>query len=109
MKPVQGADGSRVPLLRAGLDSSRAYTVSFVYLSIRDRVREERHLRHGPAEARHSDQPVDVGSVVARSARSETVWRQCSRGGATSRGGAGHIAALKIDDFDYGREPRGPK
>lgn len=33
VKPVVGVDGSRVPLLRAGLDSSRAYTVSFVYLS----------------------------------------------------------------------------
>ena len=33
VKPVLGADGSRVPLLRAGLDSSKAYTVSFVYLS----------------------------------------------------------------------------
>ncbi len=33
VKPVLGADGSRVPLLRAGLDSSRAYTVSFVYLT----------------------------------------------------------------------------
>jgi carboxypeptidase family protein len=33
VKPVEGADGSRVPLLRPGLDSSRAYTVSFVYLS----------------------------------------------------------------------------
>jgi hypothetical protein len=33
VKPVQGADGSRVPLLRQGLDSSRAYTVSFVYHS----------------------------------------------------------------------------
>jgi Carboxypeptidase regulatory-like domain len=33
VKPVEGADGSRVPLLRAGLDSSKAYTVSFVYLS----------------------------------------------------------------------------
>lgn len=32
VKPVQGPDGSRVPLLRAGLNSSRAYTVSFVYL-----------------------------------------------------------------------------
>ena len=31
VKPVQGADGSRVPLLRDGLNSSRAYTVSFVY------------------------------------------------------------------------------
>jgi len=31
VKPVLGVDGSRVPLLRAGLDSSRAYTVSFVY------------------------------------------------------------------------------
>jgi hypothetical protein len=31
VKPVKGDDGSRVPLLRAGLDSSRAYTVSFVY------------------------------------------------------------------------------
>ena len=33
VKPVEGADGTRVPLLRAGLDSSRAYTVSFVYIS----------------------------------------------------------------------------
>ena len=33
VKPVLGADGSRVPLLRARLDSSKAYTVSFVYLS----------------------------------------------------------------------------
>jgi hypothetical protein len=33
VKPVLGVDGSRVPLLRAGLNSSRAYTVSFVYLS----------------------------------------------------------------------------
>ena len=33
VKPVLGADGSRVPLLRVGLDSSKAYTVSFVYLS----------------------------------------------------------------------------
>ncbi len=32
VKPVQGTDGSRIPLLRAKLDSSRAYTVSFVYL-----------------------------------------------------------------------------
>jgi hypothetical protein len=31
VKPVKGDDGSRVPLLRPGLDSSRAYTVSFVY------------------------------------------------------------------------------
>ena len=33
VKPVVGADGSRVPLLRMGLNSSSAYTVSFVYLS----------------------------------------------------------------------------
>ncbi|HEX5890873.1 MAG TPA: carboxypeptidase-like regulatory domain-containing protein [Pyrinomonadaceae bacterium] len=33
VKPVEGADGSRVPLLRAGLNASGAYTVSFVYLS----------------------------------------------------------------------------
>jgi hypothetical protein len=33
VKPLGGADGSRVPLLRQGLDSSRAYTVSFVYLN----------------------------------------------------------------------------
>jgi hypothetical protein len=31
VKPVEGSDGSRVPLLRPGLNSSRAYTVSFVY------------------------------------------------------------------------------
>ncbi|HEX5876228.1 MAG TPA: carboxypeptidase-like regulatory domain-containing protein [Pyrinomonadaceae bacterium] len=33
VKPVQGTDGDRVPLLRAGLDSSKPYTVSFVYTS----------------------------------------------------------------------------
>jgi hypothetical protein len=33
VKPVHDADGSRVPLLRTGLDSSKAYNVSFVYLS----------------------------------------------------------------------------
>ncbi|MFN2531788.1 MAG: carboxypeptidase-like regulatory domain-containing protein [Pyrinomonadaceae bacterium] len=33
VKPVVGPDGSRVPLLRAGLNSSGTYTVSFVYLS----------------------------------------------------------------------------
>lgn len=31
VKPLEDPDGSRVPLLRAGLDSSKAYTVSFVY------------------------------------------------------------------------------
>src|SRR6185437_3155751 len=33
VKPVVGPGGSRVPLLRVGLNSSAAYTVSFVYLS----------------------------------------------------------------------------
>ena len=33
VRPVTGTDGSRVPLLRANLDSSKAYNVSFVYLS----------------------------------------------------------------------------
>jgi hypothetical protein len=33
VKPVQGADGSRVPMLRAGFRPSGPYTVSFVYLS----------------------------------------------------------------------------
>jgi Carboxypeptidase regulatory-like domain len=33
VKPVEGPDGIRVPLLRAGLNASGAYTVSFVYLS----------------------------------------------------------------------------
>jgi hypothetical protein len=33
VKPVQGTDGSRVPLLRAGFRPSGPYTVSFVYLS----------------------------------------------------------------------------
>lgn len=33
VKPVMGTDGSRVPLLRTGLNPSGAYTVSFVYLS----------------------------------------------------------------------------
>jgi hypothetical protein len=31
VKPVEGADGSRVPLLRPGLNPSGAYSVSFVY------------------------------------------------------------------------------
>ena len=33
VKPLEDKDGSRVPLLRAGLDSSKAYNVSFVYYS----------------------------------------------------------------------------
>jgi len=33
VKPLGSPDGSRVPLLRPNLDSSRAYTVSFVYLN----------------------------------------------------------------------------
>jgi hypothetical protein len=37
VKPVVGTDGNRVPLLRVGLNSSGAYTVSFVYLSSGDR------------------------------------------------------------------------
>ena len=32
VKPVQGADGSRVPLLRPGFKPNGAYTVSFVFL-----------------------------------------------------------------------------
>jgi Carboxypeptidase regulatory-like domain len=32
VKPVQGADGNRVPLLRAGFRPSGAYTISFVYM-----------------------------------------------------------------------------
>ena len=33
VKPVQDGDGSRVPLFRPGLDTLRAYSVSFVYLN----------------------------------------------------------------------------
>jgi len=32
VKPVQGADGSRVPLLRPGLNAADSYTISFVFL-----------------------------------------------------------------------------
>ncbi len=32
VKPVQGADGSRVPLLRAGFHPTDSYTVSFVFM-----------------------------------------------------------------------------
>ena len=32
MKPVQGPDGNRVPLLRTGFRPAGAYTVSFVFL-----------------------------------------------------------------------------
>ena len=33
VRPVEDADGSRVPLMRTGLDSSKPYTVSFVYIN----------------------------------------------------------------------------
>ena len=33
VQPLNGADGTRVPLLRAGFNPAGAYTVSFVYLS----------------------------------------------------------------------------
>ena len=87
VKPVFDKDGSRVPLLRTGLDSSRAYTVSFVYLSNRSALRKEWLVRHGAAEVGHSGQSVDVGSFTAGSARSEAVWWQRTRGGFVSRGG----------------------
>ena len=32
MKPVQGPDGSRVPLLRAGFHPAGSYEVSFVFM-----------------------------------------------------------------------------
>jgi hypothetical protein len=37
VKPVEGIDGIRVPLLRPGLNASGSYTVSFVYLSTGNR------------------------------------------------------------------------
>lgn len=33
VKPAEDGDGSRIPLTRLGLDTSKAYTVSFVYLN----------------------------------------------------------------------------
>src|SRR5215510_4362898 len=33
VKPAEGDDGTRIPLTRQGLDTSKAYTVSFVYQS----------------------------------------------------------------------------
>jgi hypothetical protein len=33
VKPAEDGDGSRIPLTRQGLDTSKAYTVSFVYLN----------------------------------------------------------------------------
>ena len=65
VKPVEGDDGSRVPLLRAGLDSSKAYTVSFVYLSSGARFGEKRRLQHGTCKTRHSGQCSDVGNLAA--------------------------------------------
>jgi len=32
VKPVEGADGNRVPLLRAGFRPVESYTVSFVFM-----------------------------------------------------------------------------
>lgn len=57
VKPVVGTDGSRVPLLRAGLDSSRAYTVSFVYLSSGTRFSKSGAYDMGLAKL---DIPVNV-------------------------------------------------
>src|SRR6185369_5801954 len=33
VKPAEDKDGTRIPLTRQGLDTSKAYTVSFVYLN----------------------------------------------------------------------------
>jgi hypothetical protein len=58
VKPVEGDDGSRrVPLLRAGLDSSKAYTVSFVYLSAGARFGRSGAYNMGLAKL---DIPVNV-------------------------------------------------
>ena len=57
VKPVLGADGSRVPLLRVGFNPSGAYTVSFVYLSS-----GARFVKAGPYEMAlpKLDIPVNV-------------------------------------------------
>jgi hypothetical protein len=57
VKPVEGTDGSRVPLLRAGLDSSRPYTVSFVYISSGARFGKSGAYEMGLAKL---DIPVNV-------------------------------------------------
>ena len=49
VKPVLGDDGTRVPLLRAGLDSSKPYRCR-LSISVRETVSTRMELRHGSAE-----------------------------------------------------------
>lgn len=57
VKPVVGTDGSRVPLLRKGLNSSGAYTVSFVYLSSGERFAKNGSYQMGLPKL---DIPVNI-------------------------------------------------
>jgi hypothetical protein len=57
VKPVVGSDGSRVPLLRTGLNSSGAYTVSFVYLTSGDRFAKNGSYQMGLPKL---DIPVNI-------------------------------------------------
>ena len=75
VKPVQGADGSRVPLLRAGIQSGRRLHRLVRLPELRCALREKRRLRDGSAEAGCSGESFDLGSLFAGSARGEAIRR----------------------------------
>ena len=78
VKPVMGADGSRVPLLRVGFNPSGAYTVSFVYLSSGTRF-----AKNGVYDMTLPKLDIPGGVMtwdVASTGPGEAIWRQCPRG-----------------------------
>ena len=79
VKPVQGADGSRIPLLRPGFrPDGLVYGLVRVHAFWRT-VRQERRSRVEPAEHGHSHQPAELGSISAGTIQSERFRRRCNR------------------------------
>ena len=80
VKPVQGPDGSRVPLLRPGFRPTDSYTVSFVFMHSGAPFAKKGGAELEPAEHGYSHQPAELGSVSAGAVQSQGFrWRRDCR------------------------------
>ena len=98
VKPAQGADGLRIPLLRPGFRPQGPYVVSFVYLHAGARVRRQRRREPDPGARRSADRVARVGGAAARSHGRVALRRLSDPAGAGAGG---------VDDGRRGLRPRG--
>ncbi len=88
VKPVEGSDGNRVPLLRPGFKPQRSYTVSFVVLGAGASLpTEEGWYRARAAEDGHSHWSCGVGGFLAAAVSRVGLWGR--RDFAEARAGDG--------------------